>query len=180
VAGRVLVKREIDADGGMREYLCEDREGSGRGRPVLEYDNVSGVYSTYEWSDGRVTVKVYTGGYTTQMEDGLLADVTEEELVSVRAYDHNGETGETDVAVNGWVIRERSDYSEYTTELEGRKIFDTEGRLAREEEAGSGVYTTYTYHAGGAVHLAREYTTATYFLTRFHEYDEEGNLIGVP
>ncbi|MGB2630643.1 MAG: dockerin type I domain-containing protein, partial [Candidatus Omnitrophota bacterium] len=170
-----LVMREIYSSGDIREYLAEDYELSGKGRAVLEYSAAEGIYSTYAWESDRVTVNVYSGEYTALAADSIQSDVDAAELSRALVYEHNGELLNTESSTNGWIMREETAYDQEGGTAVTR-MFDAAGRLTKEEIAGTGLYTTHSYHENGQLKLSEEYDSATRFLNRTLEYDEQGDL----
>ena len=123
------LKRKVETDGDVYEYLNEDylAQGQGYGRMRLAYANASNIYNTYTWGINQVTVNGYTGGYSPEFGSDLLSAVVPGDRNVTYVYDHKGEERNLDTGTNGWVMR-------------NKKVYDTDGSTVLEE---------YVYYASG-------------------------------
>ncbi|MFC1548361.1 S8 family serine peptidase [Candidatus Omnitrophota bacterium] len=141
-----LLMRNVDqGSSDVYEYLNEDWNSQGYGRVTLLSDVSEGTYSTYDWGTSQVTINAYQGAYEFNTGDNVRIDVTASERTDRFIYDHGSEQASLDTATNGWIMRQHSVYSTDGTTLTEEYIYDTTGRLTRNDDVSANRYYTYDY-----------------------------------
>ena len=127
------------------EYLDENWNDSGHGRPMLVSYQIMGEYKTYVWTDTQVVVDEYSGIYVPGEGSDTLSDISYEDRANRYIYDHVDEVSELNTDTNGWVLRGETEYDVDGITIVGGSERDKYGKLVSNFDVAANTASTYEY-----------------------------------